>query len=197
VVRAVSAGKLSSCTEVWSSDLPPRPRVRALPGGWLSSGGQGAQGSGSQNHLLTEDEGPERPCPRSSVASAVYVLACIDWSQWSQDPGCARSRWICAQDGVALLLTGMNPSHWSGVFILSLFLLAQDPLGFLEQMLHSTQQWSIDRGCARARQVLIYFFIFMVHGAKQTSFPYSSLYQMFFLIIYSSFPVTSSPLWRM
>jgi hypothetical protein len=55
VVRALSAGKLSSCREV-------------------------AQSSGAQLSLLVEDEGLKQPCPRSSVASATRVLSCEDWS---------------------------------------------------------------------------------------------------------------------
>jgi hypothetical protein len=47
VVRALFAGKLSSCT-----DCPRK--------------------SGAQIHLLAEDEGPKGPCPRSSVASAAH-----------------------------------------------------------------------------------------------------------------------------
>jgi hypothetical protein len=77
------------------------------------------------------------------------VLSCIDWSQWSQDPGCARSCHICTQDGVGLASTGTNPSHWLARFPLSLFFLEQDPPGFLVQMLHSTHQWSQHPGCAR------------------------------------------------
>ena len=50
MVRALSAGKLSSCREV-------------------------AQKSGAQIHLLAEDEGLKGPCPRSSVASVTHVLS--------------------------------------------------------------------------------------------------------------------------
>ena len=49
--------------------------VRALFSGKLSSGKEGAQKSGSQLCLLAEDEGLKGPCPRSSVASATYVLS--------------------------------------------------------------------------------------------------------------------------
>jgi hypothetical protein len=49
------------------------PGVTALSEGWLSSGREGVQRSGSQLCLLDEDEGPKDPCPRSSVAS---VPAC-------------------------------------------------------------------------------------------------------------------------
>jgi hypothetical protein len=57
--------------------MAPLPvlEVTALPGGHLSSGGQGARMSGAQN----------RVCPRSCVASAVHTLTCADWSQ--RDPG--------------------------------------------------------------------------------------------------------------
>jgi hypothetical protein len=57
------------------------PEVSALPGGQLSSGGEGVQGSGSQLCLLAEDEGPKVPCLRSFVASVPHVLSCVDWSQ--------------------------------------------------------------------------------------------------------------------
>ena len=60
VVRVLSAGKLSSCQE-------------------------GAQRSGAQICLLSEDEGPKGSCPRSSVASVAHVLSCVDWSL--RDPG--------------------------------------------------------------------------------------------------------------
>jgi hypothetical protein len=94
VVRALSASKLSSCSEGAQKSRAQiyllSPGVRSLPGGWLSSGKEGTQGSGSQLHLLAEDEGPKAPCLRSSVASAARVLSWVDWSQWSQDPGCAR-----------------------------------------------------------------------------------------------------------
>jgi hypothetical protein len=49
--------------------------VRALSGSLLSSGKEGALGSGSQLCLLAEDEGPKGPCPRSSVASVPHVLS--------------------------------------------------------------------------------------------------------------------------
>ena len=57
----------------WSSDPPPECWVKALPAGRLSSGKEGAQGTGSQLCLLTEDEGPRGPCPRSSVASTAHA----------------------------------------------------------------------------------------------------------------------------
>ena len=114
MVRALSAGKLSSCREGAQKSGAQihllSPGVRALPGGWYSSGREGAQGSGSQCCLLSEDEGPKGPSPRSSVASAAHVIFCIDGSQCSQDSGCARAC-LCP---------------------LTLLLLAQDPLGFLE-----------------------------------------------------------------
>jgi hypothetical protein len=65
VVRALSAGKLSSCRagvqqpgtliHLLSSG------VRTLPVGLLSSCKEGAQGSGLQLCLLAEDEGPRGP----------------------------------------------------------------------------------------------------------------------------------------
>jgi hypothetical protein len=79
------------CPEVWSSDLPPS---------W--------------------DEGPKRPCTRSSVVSVAHMLSCVDWSlrdlgckmalspksqgqsslwrptfQWSQELACARAPVAC------------------------------------------------------------------------------------------------------
>ena len=80
VVRAVSAGKLSSCRAGVQKSRALihllSPGVRALPVGQLSS----AQWSGSQLCLLAEDEGPKGPCPRSSFASVACVLSCADWS---------------------------------------------------------------------------------------------------------------------
>jgi hypothetical protein len=58
----------------------PESGARALPGGRLSSGWEGAQRSGSQFGLLAEDEGLKGPCPRSSVASAAHLLSCMDCS---------------------------------------------------------------------------------------------------------------------
>jgi hypothetical protein len=79
VVRALSAGKLSSC---WAGVQKSgvlihllNPGVRVLSVGRLSSGKEGAQWSGSQLCLLAEDEGPKGPCPRSSVASVAYVFS--------------------------------------------------------------------------------------------------------------------------
>ena len=64
--RALSAGKLSSCRAGVQKSRALihllSPGVRALPVGQLSS----AQWSGSQLHLLAEDEGLKRSCPRSS-----------------------------------------------------------------------------------------------------------------------------------
>jgi hypothetical protein len=95
VVRALSAGKLSSCRgDSQKSGAQIHllsPRVRALPRGKLFSDKEGAQGSGSPLCLLAEDEGPKGPCLRSSVASAAHVLSCLDWSQWSQDLVFARA----------------------------------------------------------------------------------------------------------
>ena len=67
----------------WCSHLSPR--VKALPGGSLSSGREGGQRSGSQLCLLADDEGLKGPCPRSSVASEAHVLSCVHWSL--RDPG--------------------------------------------------------------------------------------------------------------
>ena len=70
MVRALSAGKLSSCREVVQKSGAQIylliPGVRAFPGGLLSSGKEGeTQGSGSQLLLLAEDEGPNGSCPKS------------------------------------------------------------------------------------------------------------------------------------
>jgi hypothetical protein len=54
---------------------PPALAVRALPGGHLSSGREGAWMSVAQNGA----------CPRSCVASAIHTLTCTDWSL--RDPG--------------------------------------------------------------------------------------------------------------
>ena len=130
VVRTLSAGKLSSCREgAQKSGAQIHlliPEVRALPRGRFSSGSEGVQESGFQLCLLAEDEGLKGPCPRNLVASAAHVLFCINWFQWSQNSGCARAC-LCP---------------------LTLFLLAQDPLDFLELMLCSTHQWSQGTGCA-------------------------------------------------
>ena len=77
MVRALSAGKLSSCRAgVQKSGALIHllsSGVRTLPVGRLSSGKECAQGSGSQLCLLAEDEGPKGPCPRSSVASVAHM----------------------------------------------------------------------------------------------------------------------------
>jgi hypothetical protein len=79
VVRALSTGKLSSCSAgVQKSGALIHflsPGVRTLPVDRLSSGKEGTQGSGSQLCLLAEDEGPKEPCPRSSVASVADILS--------------------------------------------------------------------------------------------------------------------------
>ena len=81
MVRALSAGKLSSCRAgVQKSGALIHllsPGVRALPVGRISSDKEGAQGSGPQLLLLAEDEGLTGPCPRISVASVAHVL-CSD-----------------------------------------------------------------------------------------------------------------------
>jgi hypothetical protein len=70
VVSALSAGKLSASSplqtglwETWDSGWCSHlsPGVRALPGGWLSSGREGVQKTGSQLYLLAEDEGRSDP----------------------------------------------------------------------------------------------------------------------------------------
>jgi hypothetical protein len=38
-----------------------------------------AKRAGAQIHLLAEDEGLKGSCPRSSVASAAWVLSLMDW----------------------------------------------------------------------------------------------------------------------
>jgi hypothetical protein len=62
VVRALSAGKLSSCRagvqQSGALIYLLSPGVRALLVGRLSSAKEGAQGSGSQLCLLAEDESP-------------------------------------------------------------------------------------------------------------------------------------------
>ena len=79
MVRALSAGKLSSCRVGVQKSRSLihflSPGVTALTGGQLSSGKEGALGSRSQLCLLSEDEGPKGPCLRSSVASAAHVLS--------------------------------------------------------------------------------------------------------------------------
>jgi hypothetical protein len=79
VVRALSAGKLSSCREGVQKFGALihflSPGVRDLLQGRLSSGKEGALGSGSELCLLAEDEGPKGSCPRSSVASAAHLLS--------------------------------------------------------------------------------------------------------------------------
>ena len=54
--------------------------VRALSAGKLSSCWEGIQRSVVQIHLPAEDEGPKGPCPRSSVASMAHTLFCMDCS---------------------------------------------------------------------------------------------------------------------
>jgi hypothetical protein len=54
--------------------------VRVLSARKLSSCREDAQISQSQLCLLSEDEGPKGPCPRSSGASVAHVLSYTDWS---------------------------------------------------------------------------------------------------------------------
>jgi hypothetical protein len=61
------------CPEVWSSDPPPESWGQSPPCRLTLLLQEGAQGSGSQLHLLAEDEGLKQPCRRSSVASAAHV----------------------------------------------------------------------------------------------------------------------------
>ena len=143
MVRALSAGKLSSC---WSGLQKSgaliyllSPGVRALPVGQLSSGKEGAQRSGFQLCLLAEDEGLKGPCPRSSVASVAHVvtgnhevLGLLGVLQCGESSGAldALGR-VHAKDGRdGPSLAPPNPSLWSSAVPPSLFLLAQDPLQF-------------------------------------------------------------------
>ena len=84
MVRALSAGKLSSCREGAQKSGAQMdlliPGVRALPRGRHSFGREDAQGSGSQLYLMDENEG-KGPCSRISVAFAANVPSCVDWSQ--------------------------------------------------------------------------------------------------------------------
>jgi hypothetical protein len=91
VVREVSAGKLSSCSE-------------------------GAQISGVRTFLLTEDEGPKQDLSQKLLASVVHTLTCADLSR--RDPGIkmaspgapanpSRIGWT------ALLWQGRCPDVWS------------------------------------------------------------------------------------
>ena len=57
--------------------------------------------------------------------------------------------WDHAEDDSGVTMTRKNPSHWSCRCPLSLFLVAQNPLGFLELMMSSIHQWSQDPGCTR------------------------------------------------
>jgi hypothetical protein len=85
--------------------------------------------------------------PLTSDLRIVGVLRHLRYEESSGDFGTLCR--VCVQDGVRLApLNGTNLSHWSGWFPFSLFLMSQDPLSFLEQMLHSTHQWSQDPGCA-------------------------------------------------
>ena len=59
--------------------------VRAFSAGKLSSCRKGTQRSGAQLCLLAEEEGLKGPCPRSSVASEACLLSCVVWSL--RDPG--------------------------------------------------------------------------------------------------------------
>jgi hypothetical protein len=63
VVRALSAGKLSSfreCVQKSGAQIHLlSPGFRALSGGWLSSGVEGTQGSEYQLCLLAKNEGPK------------------------------------------------------------------------------------------------------------------------------------------
>jgi hypothetical protein len=63
------------CPTVWSLIHLRSSGVGTLPVGQLSSGKECVQGSGSQLHLLAEDEGPTGPWPRCSVASIAHILS--------------------------------------------------------------------------------------------------------------------------
>ena len=80
-----------------------------------------------------------------SLPKILGVVGCLGCSESYRD--CGTIPWVCAQDGVGLVLTRMNPSCW---FPLSLFLLAEAIWVVLGQMSYSTHQWSQDPGCARA-----------------------------------------------
>ena len=84
---------LASVSTPGSPTLSWDPVVRALSAGKLSSVREGMQRSGSQLCLLSEDEGLEGPCPRSSVASVAHILSCMDWSL--RDPGNKISFFVC------------------------------------------------------------------------------------------------------
>ena len=60
---------VSHCLQSWETSSLLSQGVRELPGCKLSSDREGAHRSEDQLCLLTEDEGPKGPCPRSSVAS--------------------------------------------------------------------------------------------------------------------------------
>ena len=144
MVRALSAGKLSFYREDAQKsgaqiDLLS-PGVRAFPGDRLSSGKEGAQGSGSQLCLLAEDEFLKGPCPISSVASAAHMLSCVDSSQRSQNPGCARACPVCTQDGVELEPPEGTPASVWARFLCPCSCWHKTLQDFLEQMLHSTHQ---------------------------------------------------------
>ena len=62
--------------------------LRALPAGKLSSCRESAQRSGAEIHVLAEDEGLKASCPISSFTSEAHELLCVDWSL--QDPGYKR-----------------------------------------------------------------------------------------------------------
>ena len=60
--------------------LSPAQAVRAVPGRHLSSGGVGAQGSGTQICFLAEMIARNGVCPRSYVASAICRLSYANWA---------------------------------------------------------------------------------------------------------------------
>jgi hypothetical protein len=160
VILLASGSTPGSLTLFWV------PAVRALSAGKLSSCTESSQRFRSQLYLLAEDEVQKGPCSRSSVASAAHMLSWRTglWESWgtrwhyllpeSQDQsplwrltllsdpkilgvlGCLLHGefskelgtvcWVHIQD-VGLAIMGKNPSHWSGVFPLSLILLASAP----------------------------------------------------------------------
>jgi hypothetical protein len=117
VVRALSAGKLSSCRagfQKFGSLIHLLiPGVRAFLVGQLSSGKEGAQGSVSQLCLLVEDEDPMGPCPRSSVASVAHmlsgdheVLSVLGVLQYGESSGALDALgWVHGEDGGGVALT--------------------------------------------------------------------------------------------
>ena len=121
----------------------------------------------------SQDSGCVRAClcpltmllPAQDPLGFLELMLCST-HQWSQGPGCARCLQSgessgdlgplhrdYAEGGKGVVPTRINLSCWSGWCLLSLFLLAEDPLGFFELMLHSTHQWSQGPSYARVPAV--------------------------------------------